>query len=116
MAVDAARGSPSSRRRRRPGPRWPVDVLPGGEGPDEPGIAREVGDDPQLDLVVVGHEQRRPAPGRKPRETAALDRSATGMLCRFGWSDDRRPVRATVWRKVAWIRPSGATSASRLSP
>ena len=35
----------------------------------------------------------------------------TGMLCRFGWSLLSRPVRATVWLKVAWIRPSGATSA-----
>ena len=26
------------------------------------------------------------------------------------------PVRATVWLNVAWIRPSGATSASRASP
>ena len=28
------------------------------------------------------------------------------MLWRFGWSDDSRPVRATVWLKVAWMRPS----------
>ena len=35
---------------------------------------------------------------------------------RKGRSDERRPVRATVWLNVAWIRPSGATSASRLSP
>ena len=30
------------------------------------------------------------------------------MLWRFGWSDDSRPVRATVWLNVAWMRPSGA--------
>ena len=30
------------------------------------------------------------------------------MLCRFGWSETSRPVRATVWLKVAWMRPSGA--------
>ena len=30
------------------------------------------------------------------------------MLCRFGWSDDSRPVRATVWLNVAWMRPSAA--------
>ena len=30
------------------------------------------------------------------------------MLWRFGASALSRPVRATVWLKVAWIRPSGA--------
>jgi hypothetical protein len=34
-----------------------VDVLAGGEGPDQAGVVGEVGDHPQLDLVVVGHEQ-----------------------------------------------------------
>ena len=38
------------------------------------------------------------------------------MLCRFGWSLLSRPVRATVWLNVAWMRPSAATSASRPSP
>ena len=37
----------------------------------------------------------------------------TGMLWRLGRSDDSRPVRATVWSNVAWMRPSAATSASR---
>ena len=40
----------------------------------------------------------------------------TGMLCRFGRSELSRPVRATVWLNVAWMRPSDATSASRPSP
>ncbi len=38
------------------------------------------------------------------------------MLCRFGRSELSRPVRATVWLNVAWIRPSAATSASSPSP
>ena len=29
------------------------------------------------------------------------------MLCRFGRSELSRPVRATVWLNVAWMRPSG---------
>jgi len=33
----------------------------------------------------------------------------TGMLCRLGASELRRPVRATVWLNVAWMRPSGPT-------
>ena len=41
----------------------------------------------------------------------------TGMLCRFGLSLLRRPVRATVWLNVAWMRESaGSTSARRPSP
>ena len=35
------------------------------------------------------------------------------MLCRFGRSELSRPVRATVWLNVAWIRPSAATSAEQ---
>src|SRR5438067_749467 len=38
------------------------------------------------------------------------------MLWRFGRSEERRPVRATVCWNVAWMRPSLPTSASRLSP
>ena len=30
------------------------------------------------------------------------------MLCRFGRSELSRPVRATVWLNVAWMRPSAA--------
>ena len=38
------------------------------------------------------------------------------MLCRFGRSELSRPVRATVWLNVAWIRPSAAISCSNPSP
>ncbi len=40
-----------------PGGHRPVDVLAGGEGRGEPGVAGEVGDGPQLHLVVVGHQE-----------------------------------------------------------
>ncbi len=33
----------------------------------------------------------------------------TGTFCRFGSVEERRPVAATVWLKVVWIRPSAAT-------
>ena len=29
-----------------------------------------------------------------------------GMFCRFGSVEDSRPVAATVWLNVVWIRPS----------
>ena len=33
-----------------------------------------------------------------------------GMFCRFGSVAESRPVAATVWLKVAWMRPvSGLT-------
>ena len=83
----------------------------------EPGILGEVGDAAQLDLVVVGDEEleaRRP--GTNALRNARPSSLRTGMLCRFGRSELSRPVRATVWLKVAWMRPSGATSASRPSP
>ncbi len=32
------------------------------------------------------------------------------MLCRLGFSEERRPVRATIWVNMAWMRPSGSTA------
>ena len=94
-----------------------MDVAALRECPYETGVAREVRDHAQLDLVVVRHEKqvarRR---GRRPCATACPSSVRTGMLWRFGWSEESRPVRATVWLKDAWIRPSAATSASRVSP
>ena len=40
----------------------------------------------------------------------------TGMLCKFGASELKRPVRATVCLNVARIRSSGPTDASKPSP
>ena len=61
----------------------------------------------QLDLVVVGDEQLVPVGGHEgPAELRGPPRVRTGMLCRFGASELSRPVRATVWLNVAWMRPS----------
>ena len=94
-----------------------VDVLSGRERLDQAGVLREVGDHPQLDLVVVGDEQRH-ALGRdeRPPEPPPLlgaDRDVVqvGLV-----ATTSRPVRATVWLKVAWMRPSSATSPSSDSP
>jgi hypothetical protein len=37
------------------------------------------------------------------------------MFCRFGSVDESRPVAATVWLNVVWIRPSSETDLSRPS-
>ena len=34
-----------------------VDVLTGGEGLDQPRVLGQMGDDPELDLVVVRHQE-----------------------------------------------------------
>ena len=52
----------------------------------------------------------------KARRNIRPSSRRTGMLCRFGRSELSRPVRATVWLNVAWMRPSGATSAIKPSP
>ena len=93
-----------------------MDVGAGVEGGDEPRVLGQVSDAPQLDLVVVGDQQPKPSAGTNALRNWRPSSERTGMLCRFGWSDESRPVRATVWLNVAWMRPSGATSVSRPSP
>ena len=85
-----------------------VDVVARLEGADEAGVLGQVGDAAQLDL--------KPSAGTNALRNSLPISERTGMLWRLGASDDRRPVRATVWLNVAWIRPSGATSASSASP
>ena len=75
---------------------------------DQPGVLGEVGDAAQLDLVVVGDEQlaarrraRTPCGTSRPRSRAHRD---VVQVRRVG--ADSRPVRATVWLNVAWMRPS----------
>ena len=90
--------------------------TPAPERLDQPGVLGEMGDHPQLDLVVVGDEQLGSGAGMNASRNRRPRALRTGMLWRFGWSDERRPVRATVWLKLAWIRPSGATSESSPVP
>jgi hypothetical protein len=74
-----------------------VDVGAAAERLDETRVGGEMGDAAELDLVVVGDEQLEPRGGDE--RLAELT-----------------PVRATVWLNVAWMRPSGATSAIRPVP
>ena len=39
----------------------------------------------------------------------------TGMFCRFGSEEERRPVAVTVWLYEVCTRPSPATSSGRAS-
>jgi len=61
----------------------------------------------ELDLRVVGGEER---PIRMAGHERAADPPPSGvrigMFWRFGDWLDRRPVDATVWLNVVWIRPS----------
>ena len=82
-----------------------MDVVARRERVDEPGVVGQVGDDAKLDLVVVGDEEPA-ALGRDERPAEAL-----ALL-----GADGDVVRATVWLKVAWMRPSSPPSARRESP
>ena len=93
-----------------------MDVLPRRERRDEARILGQVCDAAQLDLVVVRDEECAAGCGTNARRNCRPSSERMGMLCRLGWSDDNRPVLATVWLNVAWMRPSAATSASSPSP
>ena len=87
-----------------------VDVLPGGEGVDESLLVRDVGQDAQLDLAVVGDQQHLARGARRRRGGCAGPSSVrTGMFCRFGLVEESRPVAATAWLKRVWMRPSAPT-------
>ncbi len=62
-----------------------VDVRPRPEGLDQPRVLGQVGDDPQLDLVVVG-DQEAACPPRARRHCRSWRPSSLriGMLCRLG--------------------------------
>ena len=80
-------------------------------------VARDVGEDPQLDLAVVGGDAASgPAPpatnARRIRRPSGV---RIGMFWRFGSDDDSRPVAATAWWNVVWRRPSAAISVGSAS-
>jgi len=74
-----------------------VHVGAGGERLAQALVLRQVRHDAQLDLRVVGGEQR---PARLRHECLAdapASSVRTGMFCRLGSLDDSRPVAATAW-------------------
>jgi len=87
---------------------------PAGERATRP-VVGEVGEDPQLDLRVVGREQAAPGIGDEGAAHLASVGRAHGTFCRFGASLEIRPVVVASWLKVAWTRPSGPISGGSAS-
>ena len=90
-----------------------MDVLARRERLLEVLVARHVGEDPQLDLAVVGGQEGHVgrAGHEGPPDPPAERRVRIGMFWRFGSEDERRPVAATAWWNVVWRRPSAAEEA-----
>ena len=87
-----------------------VDVLPGAVGVEQERVLREVGHEAQLDLRVVGGEEQVAGPaGMKAARISRPSAVRTGMFCRLGLVDERRPVAVPTWLNVVWTRPSEST-------
>ena len=82
-----------------------MHVLAAAERVDERLVLREVGQDAQLDLAVVGREDQVPRLGHERLADAAPSAVRMGMFCRLGSDDESRPVAATVCWNEAWMRP-----------
>ncbi len=78
--------------------RGAVDVLTLLEHVDERLVAREVREEPQLDLRVVGRRAAGRLRGATKARRISCPRSVRmGMFWRFGSFDESRPVAATAW-------------------
>ena len=82
-----------------------MDVLATGEDLTQGILAGDLGQDPQLDLVVVGREQAWPRGATKQERIGRPTSVRIGMFCRFGLALESRPVAVAVWLKVVWSRP-----------
>ena len=98
-------GHPFERHAEHLGGRAQVDVLAGAKRVEKRRILREVRQDPQLDLRVVGGDQEVPRRRDERLADAPADLVRMGMFWRFGSLDDRRPVAATAWLNEVWSRP-----------
>ena len=79
-------------------------------------VAGHVGEDPELDLAVVGGDERRVGRARDEGvPDAPAERVRIGMFWRLGSDDDSRPVAATAWWNSVWSRPSGPISVGSAS-
>ena len=83
-----------------------MDVLARGEDLPQHVLAGDVGEDAQLDLVVVGGEQAHARARRRSRRGPGRPISERiGMFWRFGLVLESRPVVVATWLKVVWMRP-----------
>ena len=82
------------------GGRGAVDILAAGERLLEGRVFGEVREHPQFDLRIVGREQDvMPGSATNARRTSRPSSVRTGMFCRLGSEEERRPVAATAWLK-----------------
>ena len=79
--------------------RLAVDVGLAGERVGQVVVAGDVGEDPELDLAVVGGDERRVRrPGdERPPDAPAERRSGSGCSGGSGPTSESRPVAATAW-------------------
>ena len=82
-----------------------VNVLPGAERFDQHGIFGKMRQDAQLDLRIIGGEQRVARLRNKRRANLAAKLGPHGIFCRFGSLELSRPVAAVVWLKLVCRRP-----------
>ena len=73
-----------------------VDVVAGVEVGDHVLVAAEVGHDAQLNLRIVGAENVQPSSGTNALRISRPSSPRTGMFCRLGFEDERRPVAVTA--------------------
>ena len=74
-----------------PGRGGVVDVDARHGRPRPARVVGQMGDHPELDLVVVGDQQLRSCAGTNASRKRRPMRLRTGMLCRLGWSEESRP-------------------------
>ena len=73
-----------------------MDVLAGKESLHERLVLADVCHDAQLNLRIVGREERVSVVGDECFADSRPSSFLIGMFCRFGFVDDRRPVAVTV--------------------
>ena len=72
-------------------------------------VARQVREQPQLYLrIVCGQKEAASSSGTKHSLIWRPNSVRTGMFCRLGSDDDRRPVVVTVLVELVCTRPSSA--------
>ena len=82
-----------------------MDVLAGEKRRAHRLVARDVREQPQLDLRIIRiHEH---VAGRGDKHFAqSRPQLAPDRFCKFGSVDERRPDAVTVIWKLVWMRPS----------
>ncbi len=86
-----------------------VDVLPFEEGLDERGVARQMGEDAELDLGVVGGDEDMAGVGDEGLADVAADLGADGDVLEVGVAGAEAPGGGDGLVEAAWTRRSGGS-------